>query len=228
MRRFEAPGKEGNADGDPQDMALKQGRSGPGGERVLPPGTEESSAQGNLGHVIRTARREAKRTLMQVAKEADLSISFLSQVERNLLTPSVSALKRIADVLHIPAGSLMFGLESSSKGPSVTLIRSNSRKRVVFPQSHIAYEMLTPDLRRRMSIFWLDAPPHSQSGPPFSHEGEDAVIVLKGTLRVEIGGVWHDLKKGDSLYFNSEFPHRWVNESSLPAQVMWISTPPSF
>ena len=88
--------------------------------------------------------------------------------------------------------------------------------------------MLTPDLRRRMSIFWLDAPPHSQSGPPFSHEGEDAVIVLKGTLKVEIGAVWHELKKGDSLYFNSEFPHRWANETSRPAEVMWISTPPSF
>jgi transcriptional regulator with XRE-family HTH domain len=209
-------------------MDLKRSRSGSNETRVLPAGTVESSAQGNLGNVIRTARREAKRTLMQVAKDAGLSISFLSQVERNLLTPSVSALKRIADVLEIPAGSLMFGLESGSKGPTVTLIRSNSRKRVVFPQSHIAYEMLTPDLRRRMSIFWLDAPPHSQSGPAFSHEGEDAVIVLRGTLRVEIGEVWHELKKGDSLYFNSEFPHRWANESSRAAQVMWISTPPSF
>ena len=92
----------------------------------------------------------------------------------------------------------------------------------------IAYEMLTPDLRRRMSIFWLDAPPHSKSGPAFSHEGEDAVVVLKGSLKVEIGGVWHELKKGDSLYFNSELPHRWVNETGRPAQIMWISTPPSF
>lgn len=209
-------------------MSLKQGRSGSAGERPLPQGFEEHAGHGNLGHVIRTARREAKRTLMQVAVDSDLSISFLSQVERNLLTPSVSALKRIADVLKIPAGSLMFGLESSSRGPNVSLIRSDSRKRVVFPQSHIAYEMLTPDLRRRMSIFWLNAPPRSQSGPPFSHEGEDAVIVLKGTLRVEIGEVWHELKKGDSLYFNSELPHRWANETSRSAEVMWISTPPSF
>ena len=209
-------------------MVLKQTRSGTGAVRPSPPDIEEPPAQGNLGHVIRTARREAKRTLMQVAKDSDLSISFLSQVERNLLTPSVSALKRIAYVLKIPAGSLMFGRESGSRGTNVSLIRSNGRKRVVFPQSHIAYEMLTPDLRRRMSIFWLDAPPHSQSGPPFSHEGEDAVIVLKGTLKVEIGAVWHELKKGDSLYFNSEFPHRWANETSRPAEVMWISTPPSF
>ncbi len=210
-------------------MNLKQGRPGSNAGQGLAERVEKAPANGSLGLVIRTARREAKRTLMQVAKDADLSISFLSQVERNLLTPSVSALKRIADVLHIPAGSLMFGAESSSsRGSSVSLIRGDSRKRVVFPQSHIAYEMLTPDLRRRMSIFWLDAPPHSESGPSFSHEGEDAVVVLKGTLKVEIGEVWHELKKGDSLYFNSELPHRWMNATSRPAEVMWISTPPSF
>ena len=210
-------------------MSFKQGNSESNRGQALADGVEEAPANTSLGLVIRTARREAKRTLMQVAKEADLSISFLSQVERNLLTPSVSALKRIADVLQIPAGSLMFGPESgNSRGPSVSLVRRDSRKRVVFPQSHIAYEMLTPDLRRRMSIFWLDAPPHSQSGPSFAHEGEDAVVVLKGTLKVEIGAVWHELKKGDSLYFNSELPHRWVNETSRPAEVMWISTPPSF
>ena len=209
-------------------MNLKQDRSGPNGGPATAERVDEARAPASLGLVIRTARREAKRTLMHVAKDADLSISFLSQVERNLLTPSVSALKRIADVLQIPAGSLMFGAESSSRGANVNVIRCDSRKRVVFAQSHIAYEMLTPDLRRRMSIFWLNAPPHSQSGPSFSHEGEDAVIVLKGKLKVEIGAVWHELKKGDSLYFNSELPHRWLNETSRPAEVMWISTPPSF
>lgn len=182
----------------------------------------------SLGSVIRVARRGAKMTLMQVAREAELSISFLSQVERNQLTPSVSALKRIADVLKIPAGSLMFGAESRNGAGAVGLVRSDSRKRIVFPQSNIAYEMLTPDLRRRMSVFWLNAPPDSESGPPFSHDGEDAVIVLRGKLKVEIGGVWHELRKGDSLYFNSELPHRWSNETDQVTEVIWISTPPSF
>ena len=182
----------------------------------------------SLGPVIRAARREARRTLKEVAEEAELSISFLSQVERNLLTPSISALKRIADVLDIPAGALMFGADSRSRGANVTVIRRNLRKRIVFPRSNIAYEMLTPDLRRRMSMFWLNAPPHSESGPSFTHDGEDAVVVLKGRLRVEIGGVWHELGKGDSIYFNSELPHRWANATDRPAEVIWVSNPPSF
>lgn len=182
----------------------------------------------SLGGVIRKARREAGMTLQDLAGRSDLSISFLSQVERNLLSPSVSALKRIADVLRIPAGSLMFGTETRSGMAGVGLVRAGSRKRVVFPDSKIVYEMLTPDLRRRMSVLFLTAPPRAESGPVFAHEGEDAVILLKGRLLVEIGGVWHSLSKGDSLYFNSELPHRWRNDTDSEAEVIWISTPPSF
>ena len=184
--------------------------------------------QGSLGSIIRKARLERRMVLQDLADKAELSISFLSQVERDLLSPSVSALKRIADVLDIPAGSLMFGAETRKGGVGIGLVRGDSRKRVVFPDSRIEYEMLTPDLRRRMSVLWLKAPPHAESGPVFSHNGEDAVIVLKGRLEVEIGGVWHELSKGDSLYFGSELPHRWRNSSSSVAEVIWVSTPPSF
>jgi mannose-6-phosphate isomerase-like protein (cupin superfamily) len=122
----------------------------------------------------------------------------------------------------------MFGAETRKGGVGIGLVRRDGRKRVVFPDSRIEYEMLTPDLRRRMSVLWLKAPPHAESGPVFSHNGEDAVIVLKGRLEVEIGGVWHELSKGDSLYFDSELPHRWRNNSSSVAEVIWVSTPPSF
>lgn len=183
---------------------------------------------GSLGGIIRKARRGRDMVLQELADKADLSISFLSQVERNLLTPSVSALKRIADVLDIPAGSLMFGAESRKGGVGIGLVRRGNRKRVVFPDSQIEYEMLTPDLRRRMSALWLKAPAHAESGPVFAHDGEDAVIVLKGRLQIEIGGVWYALGKGDSLYFSSELPHRWRNDSDTVAEVIWVSTPPSF
>lgn len=183
---------------------------------------------GSMGGIIRKARLDRSMILQELSGKADLSISFLSQVERNLLTPSVSALKRIADVLDIPAGSLMFGAESRKGGVGIGLVRRGNRKRVVFPDSKIEYEMLTPDLRRRMSVLWLKAPPHAESGPVFAHDGEDTVIVLKGRLRIEIGGVWYELAKGDSIYFSSELPHRWQNNANTVAEVVWVSTPPSF
>ena len=180
------------------------------------------------GSDIRRVRKQKELTLTQLASMTGLSISFLSQVERNLLTPSVSALKRIADVLGIRAGSFMFKADRAMGTARVGIVRRRERKRITLPASNISYELLSPDLRRRTSILWLHAAPGAQSGPAFSHEGEDGVVVLKGRLKVEVGGVWHDLSSGDSIYFNSELPHRWCNGSKRKAEAIWVSAPPSF
>jgi quercetin dioxygenase-like cupin family protein len=108
------------------------------------------------------------------------------------------------------------------------VIRRSERKRLAFPGSQIQYELLTPDLRRRASLMWVTAPPGSESGPAFSHEGEDGVVVLTGTIEIEFGSVWHQLNTGDSMYFSAGVPHRWRNSSDEPAEAIWLSTPPAF
>ena len=183
---------------------------------------------GSLGTVIRGAREERELTLQQVAERTQLSISYLSQIERDLLHPSVSTLKRIAQALRIPAGKLMFPGTRNAQRTMVSVLRKGERKRLLFPQSNIEYELLTPDLRRRVSMLWLTAQPGAESGPAFTHEGEDGVVVLKGELSVEIGGVWHALKAGDSIYFSSALPHRWRNPGQGITEAIWVSTPPSF
>ena len=190
----------------------------------------EEAAGGSLGGVIRGAREQHELTLQQVAKRTRLSVSYLSQIERNLLHPSVSTLKNIAQSLGIAAGKLMFpGAAAGRPGRAlVSTQRKNERKRIVFPNSNIEYELLTPDLRRRVSMLWVTAQPGAESGPPFTHDGEDGVVVLKGKLSVEIGGVWHELKAGDSIYFSSALPHRWCNRGGSVAEAIWVTSPPSF
>jgi len=183
----------------------------------------------SLGAAIRHARRKRELTLEQVARKTNLSVSYLSQVERNRMPPSLSSLKRIAEALSVPAGSLMFAKTGAGSDSPVAVVRQSARKRLVFPGSKIRYEMLTPDLRRRASMLWLSAPAGAESGPaPFSHEGEDAVIVLEGHLAVEVGGVWNELATGDSIYFDSQLPHRWRNPTNRTTIAIWMSTPPSF
>lgn len=181
-----------------------------------------------MGAMVRRARKHGERTLQQVAADTGLSISYLSQIERDILTPSVSTLRRIADALDIPAGSLVFARESSRPAKLVAVLRRAERKSISFPQSNIDYELLTPDLRRRASMLWIVAKPGAESGPPLTHVGEDMVVVLKGRLGVEVGGVWHELRLGDSIFFNSELPHRWSNPGRSPAEAIWVSSPPSF
>jgi transcriptional regulator with XRE-family HTH domain len=183
--------------------------------------------QSALGYAIRTQRKKCGMTLVDLAEKTDFSISYISQIERNLLTPSIATLRKLAEALGIPAGQLMLKDGGLASAP-VAVVRRNERKQLAFPGSSIHYELLTPDMRRRSSLLWVEAPPGSESGPSFSHEGEDGVVVLKGTIDVEVGGVWHHLEAGDSIYFNAGIPHRWRNGGNAPAQAVWLSTPPSF
>ncbi len=182
---------------------------------------------GALGYAIRTQRKKAGMTLLDLAKKADFSISYLSQIERNLLTPSIATLRTLAEALGIPAGQLMLRDGGHANAP-VAVVRRKERKQLAFPSSDIHYELLTPDMRRRASLLWIEAPPGSESGPVFSHDGEDGVVVLKGTIDVEVGSVWHHLEAGDSIYFNAGIPHRWRNSGNAVAEAIWLSTPPSF
>jgi transcriptional regulator with XRE-family HTH domain len=181
----------------------------------------------SLGPVLRRARKHQQLTLQQVAERSELSVSYISQIERNLLTPSVGTLKRIAAALDIPTGQLI-APDSGAARPMVTVLRKGQRKRVAFPQSSISYELLMPDFRRRASALWLVAKPGAESGPELTHEGEDIVIVLQGKLSVDVAGTWHELNAGDSICFNSELPHRWCNRRKQVAQAVWISSPPYF
>jgi transcriptional regulator with XRE-family HTH domain len=190
---------------------------------------EVPATRETIGPHIRAARQAAKMTLVQVAQESGLSVGYLSEIERSRLTPSLSALKKIADVLKIPASNVMFEFGGKAFSSSdVGLVRRAARKRISFPDSSVEYELLTPDLKRRASLFWMTVPPRTESGPSFSHFGEDGVIVLRGVLKVEIGAVWYTLQEGDSIYFNSEIAHRWSNDGPETVEAIWMSSPPSF
>ncbi|NMB12297.1 MAG: helix-turn-helix transcriptional regulator, partial [Firmicutes bacterium] len=58
----------------------------------------------SLGSQIRTTRNEKGLTLAEVAEATGLTASLLSQVERDITSPSVSTLKKIGDALGVPVG----------------------------------------------------------------------------------------------------------------------------
>lgn len=205
----------------------QRGRVATGGKPIAGGSAKgaESDLDRSLGPLMRQARKRQQSTLQQVAQRADLSVSYLSQIERNLLTPTVGTLKRIATALGIPTGQLI-APDAGTTRTMVSVLRKHERKRVAFPQSSITYELLMPDFRRRASALWLVGNPGAESGPAQSHEGEDIVIVLNGQLSVDVAGTWYELKAGDSICFNSELPHRWCNRGTRIAQAIWISSPP--
>ena len=200
---------------------------------ISPPGPVENEAL-ELGHVIRTLRLERGLTLSAVAQAAGVSTSLISQVERGLATPSISALRRIAGALGVPIAALFLGNEEPSDCESDRtgrrlVVRRHERKGLHVPRSKVVYELLTPDLNRKVEFIWIEYEPGAITHPePMSHPGEENAVCLEGSVVVSLEGQEFVLNEGDSISFESGRPHQVENRSNQRAVLVSAITPPAF
>ncbi len=180
-----------------------------------------------LGGRVREIRRGHKITIATLAESTGFSASYISQLERGLLNPTVAALMKVAEALGTTVADFFNSIEAG--GRQEIVVRGNRRKRLIYPGSLIKNELLSPDLRGRFEFLWVRAPRGTDSGPQsFHHSGEEAALVLKGELELSVGDKIYLLKKGDSIQFPSTVPHRWRNRGRGELIAIWVMSPPSF
>ncbi|MDR2515597.1 MAG: XRE family transcriptional regulator [Christensenellaceae bacterium] len=178
-----------------------------------------------LGEKIRRLRLMHDLTQEELAQRCDLSKGFISQLERDLTSPSIATLIDILECLGQSLKSFFSGDAEEEK--------------IVFGEDDI-YD--TKDTEKGTRIAWLipnaqknemepiliELRPGSSSTLDNPHEGEEFGYVLSGGVVVELGGKAHRAKKGESFYFRPSSPHRLRNPGKQTAKILWISTPPSF
>lgn len=188
---------------------------------VEPDSQRATDGGAQIGRELRAARQRQGLTLERLAEATGLTKGFLSQVERDLTSPSVGTLLRLCTVLDVPVGQLF----STSQGP---LVRAAERSPVQFGGQGVDEYQLTPAGERRLLVLQSDIAPGGGSGEEAYRLESDAefVHVLAGALRVEVGDATFRLAAGDSLTFDAVSPHRWRNESLvIPARVLWVLAP---
>lgn len=174
-----------------------------------------------IGARLREARLRQGLSLSELAERTGLTKGFLSQVERDLTSPSVGSLVRLCDSLNIGAGELLDG----TAGP---VVRAAERPPVQFGGQGVSEFRLTPAGERRFLILQSDIAPGGGSGdePYVLKTDVEFVHVLEGLLDVEVGGVRHRLAAGDSFTFEAADDHRWGNPSpTFPTRVLWMLVP---
>lgn len=174
---------------------------------------------------IRALRKEKGFTLSQLAGAAGISESLLSQVERGRVDPSLATLRSIARSLEIPLFELFAEQQSA---PQVDIVRAGLATEVTSPDGGLVYSRMSrvggllEVLKARLS------PGASSHSEPWTHPAEECIVVLAGELHVEVEGDKYRLNTGDSCYFNSRLPHRFLNESAKEAVYIIAVTPPSY
>jgi transcriptional regulator with XRE-family HTH domain len=174
-----------------------------------------------VGARLRDARKRRGLSLSQVAERTGLTKGFLSQVERDMTSPSVGTLVRLCDVLGVAIGDLIEG----TAGP---VIRAADRAAINFGGEGVSEFRLTPAGERRLLVLQSDIAPGGGSGDEAYGLASDAefVLVLEGLLDVEVAGSRHRLAGGDALTFDAGAEHRWENPSAVtPTRVIWVLSP---
>jgi transcriptional regulator with XRE-family HTH domain len=185
----------------------------------------DASAALELGQRIREVRRKKRMTLREAAIAADVSESFLSQVERGLANPSVASLRRIADAMSEPVASFFVG-----EPPSGMLVRVKDRRRLVHPMGMLEDYLLTPPTARRLQVIYCVVGPGEGSGDErYTHVAdEECLVLLSGSLEVSIAAETYRLDSGDALLLDPKNPHSFHNPGRDPATMLWVQTPPLF
>jgi transcriptional regulator with XRE-family HTH domain len=175
-----------------------------------------------LGSRLRRLRLAAKLSLATVSHATEVSLGFLSAIERGQMNASVATLRRLARYYNINILSLFDPTESNPN-----LVRPAQRK-ILEAGAGVRMELLAWG-NTVMEPHRFRIPPAAGSGEAYSHEGEEFLYVLRGELEMILGdGERHHLCRGDSFYFESSTRHQWKNPGQQEAVVLWINTPPTF
>ncbi|MCW5721676.1 MAG: cupin domain-containing protein [Devosia sp.] len=172
-----------------------------------------------IGALIRARRRQQHMTLMALGEAAEVSVGYLSQVERDHATPSLGTLAQIARALGVSIDYFV-----ATPAPHNALTRAGERNRFSIDGSSIVYERLGAEFPgNQLSSFVMIVPPGYRS-ETVAHEGEEILYVLDGSITQRLDGEEMVMNAGDSLHFRGNRPHSWSNHTDQPARLLWTGT----
>jgi len=178
-----------------------------------------------VGQRLRSLRRARGLSLEAVASSTGLSIGFISQVERGLSSPSLRVLALLADMLQIGIGGL-FEPGPDAPDPDPIVVFRKDRPELQLLRAGITKQLLTPPGGTQgMSLFHMVLKAGASTGDElFSHDGEEAGLVLEGRLTLVVEARTLQLAEGDSFRFESRRPHRFSNPDPRGRTVvLWVN-----
>ena len=178
----------------------------------------------DIGQKLKELRVLKNLTQEELADRAELSKGFISQLERNLTSPSIATLTDILQCLGTslneffteePEEQIVFGSEDFFEK-----IDSDLKNKI---------EWIIPNAQKNiMEPIRLTLGPGGTTYMDLPHEGEEFGYILTGVVTIHIGNKSYKVKKGETFYLIPNKSHSLENTGKTPAQVLWISSPPSF
>ncbi len=177
-----------------------------------------------IGHKIKELRVMKNLTQEELADRAELSKGFISQLERDLTSPSIATLVDILQVL----GTDLNEFFQETKDEQIVFHDSDYFEKTDENLCN-KIEWIIPNAQKNiMEPIRLTLQPGGSTYPDNPHEGEEFGYVLSGSITIHIGNKKYKAKKGESFYFTPGSTHYIKASEKAGATLIWVSSPPSF
>jgi len=180
-------------------LADSTGKTLPGGEIIL-----------KVGEGVKETREKKGLSLQDISQRTGLEPELLMGIEKGEISPPLGTVIKLAKALEMKIGHFISGAENLP----CTIVRKNDRKLVSRYDSKksgkYGYEFysLAPYKRdRHMEPFLVTLEPSDIDEERSTHDGQEFIYVLEGTMEVRLGEEVHLLKPGDAIYYDSTVPH---------------------
>ena len=187
------------------------------------------------GRRIREMRKRRGLTLKEVAEATGYTIGHISQIERDLKSPSLVALRKIAACLDCSEVWLIMGdselsaksSEEGKKSKESYLMRKESRIPMKIPEIDVSYSIFTPSKlpnaqEAQMTGLIVRLKPNTWVTEKMISHGnyDESLLLLKGELELRIDNSTYMIYEGDSFYIPKNCLHNYLNTSNEEATII--------
>jgi transcriptional regulator with XRE-family HTH domain len=175
-----------------------------------------------IGVKIKELRLKNNLTQEELADRCELTKGYISQLENDLTSPSISTL---TDIL-LSLGSSLGEFFTDDDDEQLVFSAAD-----MFEKDHGGYvtRWLVPSAQKNMmEPIVTELEPDAETAKDLPHDGEEFGYVLAGEVTVTVGKRSVKAAAGDSFYFRSAKAHFIKNTGKAAAKILWVSCPPNF
>ena len=178
-----------------------------------------------IGPRLRRLRARMGLSQRELARRAGVSNATISMIEADRVSPSVSALRLVLSALDVGVADFFAGAEEPAEQ---VVYRADELTEIA--GGAVSYRQVGANLKgRALQMIHERYKPGAQSGSKMlSHQGEEAGLVIRGRLGLEVDGQRYELGPGDAYFFDSRKPHAFRNVGGEELVIVSACTPPSF
>jgi len=181
---------------------------------------------GTLGVDLRALRKSRGVTLTDLSEKMGRSVGWLSQVERDISSPTINELRQLAKIFNVPL-SLFFGSSEAKANEVGRIVRKSARRKIGGGDIGLVEELLSPDLTDDFEVLRSVFRPNAKLENFVTRPTQEVGYVVSGSLNLWIENEIFELGSGDSFRIRGE-QFKWANPNNEDAIVIWVIAPPIY